>query len=312
MPFLGGYCPFPIRLGGAKPRVQIVTEALNAGRGTAHDVSTDSPAWVEDNAIARAVASVWDYNELLANQFVPRKISALLSRWEKILALPIDPALTLVERRDRIHEVVSRAGVVARYQEVFDRLTSFLEPITFAIEYKAPGDAGVVTSWRGGWYVNATGTTPPTVTLTGAPAADYVFHINMVAGGTVGVATFRWSTDGGLSFSEETTTAATVALGSTGLTAAFSAGTYDVDNQYYATPLVAGFSSTVATITIVATKPSWMSIADYREKTKAAFPLLDNFLPGWVTFDIVLDGPSPGEFILDSEANLDNQRLSAS
>ncbi|NBC17452.1 MAG: phage major capsid protein [Bacteroidetes bacterium] len=95
--------------------------------------------------------------------------------------------------------------------------------------------------------VTSTGTTPPTVTLSGTPEGPWNLVVDIVAGGTVGNATFRFSTDGGNTYSATLTTAASVALtdtnedslvgnnGSTGVTVAFAAGTYNADNQYTAT-----------------------------------------------------------------------------
>lgn len=82
--------------------------------------------------------------------------------------------------------------------------------------------------------VTALGSAPPTVSLSGTPAGYYDLRIEITTGGTVGVAVFRWSKDGGASWTSTVTTAATVALGTTGLTAAFSAGTYATDHVYQA------------------------------------------------------------------------------
>ena len=96
------------------------------------------------------------------------------------------------------------------------------------------------------------GTAPPTVTLAGTPLGAYTLKIEIVAGGAVGAATFRFSTDGGSTWSETHVTAASVLLdesptataltpaddsmvgrnGATGITASFAAGTYNADNFY--------------------------------------------------------------------------------
>lgn len=98
--------------------------------------------------------------------------------------------------------------------------------------------------------VASTGTTPPVVTLAGTPLGAYTLRIEIVVGGTLGVATFRFSTDDGATFSETYPTAASVLLdespgsvlsapdslvgrnGATGITATFAAGTYNADNVY--------------------------------------------------------------------------------
>ena len=89
------------------------------------------------------------------------------------------------------------------------------------------------------------GTTTPQVFLTGAPAASYErITLAITAGGARGTATFQYSTNGGQSYNgTNIATAATVALGATGLTANFATGTYVAytsglnDPGYYATPV---------------------------------------------------------------------------
>lgn len=304
---LGAFGTFPLRLGGAKPRVEEIQDGLAAGRGTAYDTSLGTTVWVDDHSTARAIAGVWDVNELLANQANPSKLTIALVRWEKILALPVDPTLSDKARRDRVLALVSRTGATPNYQEVVDRLTSLFSPVTFTIAHNAAGGAGIITSWPGGWYVQSSGTSPPTVTLTGQPAASSTVVIAISGAGVLGVATFVWSD--GTTTGTGVVTAADVVLGATGLTAHFTAGTYDLTQKYTSSPVVTGFYSSVSKITIVTSKPSWMSYADYYQKTTGIFPLLDAFLPAWVTFDVVLDGSVPGQFILDEDYNLDNQSL---
>jgi hypothetical protein len=95
--------------------------------------------------------------------------------------------------------------------------------------------------------VTSTGTTPPVVTLTGTPTGPWKVKIDMIAGGAVGAATFKFSTDNGGTWSATLTTAASVPLidtavdslvgnnGATGLVAGFAAGTYNADNLYTST-----------------------------------------------------------------------------
>ncbi len=85
----------------------------------------------------------------------------------------------------------------------------------------------------------ATGTTPPTVAVTGRRVlglASDTIRIDIVAGGAVGTATFRYSFDQGTTWSSTVATAASVVLGTSGLTATFAAGTYNADNQYDGDP----------------------------------------------------------------------------
>lgn len=95
--------------------------------------------------------------------------------------------------------------------------------------------------------VTASGTTPPTVTLSGTPLGTFRLQIDIVVGGSLGTATFRFSTDGGNTWSATMATGASIPLtdtaidslvgvnGATGVTAAFAAGTYNADNLYTST-----------------------------------------------------------------------------
>ncbi len=82
----------------------------------------------------------------------------------------------------------------------------------------------------------ASGTRPPPVTITGTltPGTNmaYQFALDIVAGGALGTATFKYTLNGGTSYSSTASTAASVLLGNTGLTANFPAGTYSTNNVY--------------------------------------------------------------------------------
>lgn len=75
--------------------------------------------------------------------------------------------------------------------------------------------------------VVATGTSPPAVTMTGTPAtAANTIIITITLSGIVGVAQFSWSLNGVTQQTGQTVTS-TFALGATGITAHFPAGTYN-------------------------------------------------------------------------------------
>lgn len=82
----------------------------------------------------------------------------------------------------------------------------------------------------------AAGLTPPGVTLQGRPVVgSLLMMIQITTGGALGTAVFKWSSDGGFTWTTGVSTAALVTLGSTGLAAVFSSsGTYDVSNSYAA------------------------------------------------------------------------------
>lgn len=94
----------------------------------------------------------------------------------------------------------------------------------------------------------ATGTTPPTVTLSGTPLGPWKLQINITTGGSSnGTAKFKFSVDGGNTFSDimtvpngggafvltDTAIDSLVGVnGKTGVTATFANGTYNSDNVY--------------------------------------------------------------------------------
>jgi len=102
--------------------------------------------------------------------------------------------------------------------------------------------------------VTSSGTSPPVATLTGTPLGAWQLQIDCVVGGAHGTATYRFSTDGGNTWSANVTTNATpgtaVALtdtaidslvgvnGATGISVAFAAGTFNADNLYTSTTSV--------------------------------------------------------------------------
>lgn len=83
--------------------------------------------------------------------------------------------------------------------------------------------------------VTSAGTAPPVVGLTGTPNAYHNVRIEITTGGARGIAVFRWSVDGGTTWTSAVTTAAAVVLTGSGLTATFATGTdYATDNVYTA------------------------------------------------------------------------------
>ncbi len=87
--------------------------------------------------------------------------------------------------------------------------------------------------------LNAAGVAPPAVRLTGTPVLGSLqVQLQITAGGALGTAVMRWSSDGGLTFTSGVTTAASVTLGTTGLQAIMAEGTYDPSQSYVAKPPV--------------------------------------------------------------------------
>lgn len=86
-----------------------------------------------------------------------------------------------------------------------------------------------VVNTGGGPAVTATGT--PTGTPTNGSSFD--FRIEITTGGVLGTSQFRWSINGGSTWEASgVATAASVVLGTTGITANFAAGTYILNATY--------------------------------------------------------------------------------
>lgn len=95
--------------------------------------------------------------------------------------------------------------------------------------------------------VTSAGTSPPVLTITGTPLGAFSLKIDCVVGGAHATATYRFSTDGGNTWSATITTlgvgvaqaltdTAVDSLvgvnGRTGLSVAFAAGTFNADNEW--------------------------------------------------------------------------------
>jgi hypothetical protein len=74
----------------------------------------------------------------------------------------------------------------------------------------------------------------PTITITGTPTDYHDLVIEITTGDTLASTNvrFKWSKDGGATYTENVTGAATVVLTGTGLTANFAAGTYVANDTY--------------------------------------------------------------------------------
>jgi hypothetical protein len=86
----------------------------------------------------------------------------------------------------------------------------------------------------------------PTVSVSGTPKDGFDAKIVILTGGARGTATFKYSLDGGLTYSDEilVPSGGAYTLGDTGLTATFAAGTYTAGDTFSFTSTAPGFNTT--------------------------------------------------------------------
>lgn len=89
-----------------------------------------------------------------------------------------------------------------------------------------------------------TGIDPGVTISVGTGYDDYQIKVLIVLGGAVATATFKYSLDGGDTYSATIVSAATYAIPNTGITLAFTAGTYVAGDIYSATSTAATYTTT--------------------------------------------------------------------
>jgi hypothetical protein len=327
VPFTGGWSPSPEKTGAglfgrSPPLLQRVFESIAAQRGSAYDQTLTTAVGVENLAYARAITyDVHEASRRLANEFIAATGAGLLPRWEKIFNVPPAPGDTETVRRARVAAAWLRIGAANPEQAVSDALTAALGSLFVSLEHQ---DTSNYLSYQAGITpVVATGTTPPTVTITGTPLFAANPYIAITTGGALGTALFKWGINGGASFLQtgETTAASyplTYGLTVTGLTASFSSvGSYAVNNTYsmYCDPAVP-WMSTIRLIGVLLTIPNGYQVgaigsnipnAAWYAAVGANRPILDLILPADCTYNAYIhDSAGNIGFLLDDPSNLDN------
>lgn len=242
MPYVGGWA-VPERYGSGEgssdaPLLSRIFESLAAQRGDSYDQTTQSIVGIENMAVARALTfDGWGANQRLVNGFFPSTMtsaSGMLPRWERIFSLLAAPGDSEPLRRSRVAAKWAAIGQPNTQQPISDALTAALGPTFVAITHRTLQKAnsfvgGITQPVPGGAHAS----TAPVVTLTGTPLGIYQIQIQITTNGVVGGAAFEWSTNSGLSWNATgVTVAASVVLTGTGLTALFSAGSYDTQMSY--------------------------------------------------------------------------------
>jgi hypothetical protein len=168
MPGYGGYSPYPKRFGGGKPTLKVIHDGLNAQRGSAYSKDRESTVWVENMAIARAIAASWSTAQRLANQSDPARMTDMLPRWEKILAIPVPFDATEAERREEVAARFARLGQEVNHAHLLSECERVLGDFFVSVEYIDLADAAI--------YV-PDGSYPWGSVLTGRPWSSTVAHI---------------------------------------------------------------------------------------------------------------------------------------
>lgn len=132
-------------MGGGKPRVKLIFDALAAARGTAINASDPTTiAYVETLAVARAIAAAWGTNERLSYQWDPWRMSpAMLARWERIFALQVSPNDDISVRRARLARAQTRVGRGALLTTIQNELSDALGAVLVGVEFVTPTNAVV-------------------------------------------------------------------------------------------------------------------------------------------------------------------------
>ena len=152
----GGFDPFPRRPGSRGGRnIETLTQSMIAQRGTAYSSDPNSIVWLESTCLARAIATGWETNQKLANQFDPYRASDFLPRWEKIYGITPPAGATESDRRTA---VAARWVLIGQRSNLggLQALLQTLLPNTFVSVHYLPNK----------WAVNQT---PVDVFPTGVP-----------------------------------------------------------------------------------------------------------------------------------------------
>ena len=116
----------------------------------------------------------------------------------------------------------------------------------------------------------ASGTAPPTVTLSGSATSGGPLRIECITPGAIGVATIRWTMNGGASWTTQTT-ATSLPLTGSGLTATWLSGTFSGDNVYTAHVKVTQVNDIVGRSMASVLDPSDITKATWGKANIAAF-----------------------------------------
>lgn len=142
----------PLRAGNSnRSDLKQIADSLLQQRGDAVTKDVGSVVWIEVQAHARAIYSIWCVNQKLANQFDPNKMSDFLTRWETILQLSPLPTDTLTQRRGRIAAKFLALNKLPNTSQVHDLLAAGLPDTFLDVINVACGDA--ISFYPGGSHI---------------------------------------------------------------------------------------------------------------------------------------------------------------
>lgn len=143
MPGYGGLGPYPRVCGGGPNRLESILQSLNAGQGTAYDVTQSSKVYARNMATARGLDAAWATNQRLTNQWDPVKMTTLLSRQEGVYGMR--PAATdlAVTRRANLALKFAAQGRNPTLDVVEDEIIRVLGTVFVAYETISPAAATI-------------------------------------------------------------------------------------------------------------------------------------------------------------------------
>jgi hypothetical protein len=119
----------PIRCGNSnRADLQQISNSLLQQRGDAITTAQGSIIWIETQAWARALYSIWANNQKMVNQFDPHKMTDFIGRWATILGVSLLPTDTLQARQNRL---AARFNIINKFpttQAITDLLKGALGP----------------------------------------------------------------------------------------------------------------------------------------------------------------------------------------
>jgi hypothetical protein len=141
MPIHGGYTPGFERYGGRAPALKRIVESLAQQRGTVYDNDQTGNVFIENMAIARAIAEAWSNNQRMSNQWDSARMTEFIPRWETILGIVPKHDDTEQDRRERIARAFEKLTQTNIYQTVYDLLISLIPDIFIRITHTSHADA---------------------------------------------------------------------------------------------------------------------------------------------------------------------------